>query len=191
VIFPASTEEVQEIVRVCAAHHVPIIPFGTGTSLEGHVNAPAGGVSIDISRWTPFSRSCRGSRRRGAARRDAQGAERASARHRAVLPDRSGRRCELGGMAATRASGTNAVRYGTMKDNVLALEAVMADGRGDPHRRAGAEIGAGYDLTRLMVGSEGTLGIITELTLRLMAFPRRCRRRAAPFPDVERRPATP
>jgi D-lactate dehydrogenase (cytochrome) len=186
VVFPHTTEEVQAIVRLCAAARVPVIGFGTGTSLEGQVNAPYGGVSLDF----------RDMNRVLAVHADdldcvvEPGITRKQLnehlRDRGVFfPIDPGADASLGGMASTRASGTNAVRYGTMKDNVLALKVVLANGEAINTARRAKKTAAGYDLTRLMIGAEGTLGIITELTLRLTGIPETIASGICPFPSVE------
>ncbi|MEO0637456.1 MAG: FAD-linked oxidase C-terminal domain-containing protein [Pseudomonadota bacterium] len=172
VLFAASTDEVADAVQICAQYKVPIIPFGTGTSLEGHVNAPAGGISIDTSRMdavlevNPEDLDC--VVQPGVTREQLNEHIRNMGLFFPVDP---GANASLGGMTATRASGTNAVRYGTMKDNVISVEAVMADGTVINTASRARKSSAGYDLTRLMVGSEGTLGIITKITLRLHGIP--------------------
>ncbi len=172
VVFAQYEADVQALVRLCAAHGVPIIPFGTGSSLEGQVNAPEGGVSLDLSRMDrvlavhPEDLDC--VVEPGVTRE----ALNAHLRDTGLFfPIDPGANASLGGMAATRASGTNAVRYGTMRDNVIGLTAVMADGSLVRTARRAKKTSAGYDLTRLLVGAEGTLGIITSLNLKLYGIP--------------------
>jgi D-lactate dehydrogenase (cytochrome) len=186
VFFPESLEEVQEAVRICAEFRVPIIPFGTGSSLEGHVNAPAGGISLDMSRMKRVLEvnqedlDC--TVEAGITREELNQYLRDTG---LFFPIDPGANASLGGMAATRASGTNAVRYGTMRENVLSLTAVLPDGRAITTARRARKSSAGYDLTRLLVGSEGTLGVITSLTLRLHGIPPAISGGVCPFPSVE------
>jgi D-lactate dehydrogenase (cytochrome) len=185
VVFPETAEEIAALVRICAAERVPIIPFGAGTSFEGHVNAPYGGVSLDTSRMKAI-RAVHASDldvvvEPGVTRNEL---DRELRGRGLFFPIDPGADATLGGMAATRASGTNAVRYGTMKDNVLAMTVVLASGEVIRTGSRARKSSAGYDLTRLMIGSEGTLGVIADLTLRVRGLPESIVAAACPFPDV-------
>ncbi|WP_390911025.1 FAD-linked oxidase C-terminal domain-containing protein [Pseudosulfitobacter sp. SM2401] len=186
VVFPKSQDDVAAIIKVCATHKVPVIPFGTGTSLEGHVNAPAGGISVDVSEMNAIvsvhsdDLSC--VVQPGVTREQLNTYLRDKG---LFFPIDPGANASLGGMASTNASGTNAVRYGTMKDNVLAVTAVMANGDVIRTAQRAKKSSAGYDLTRLMVGSEGTLGLITEITLKLQGIPEAISSARCVFPSVD------
>ena len=186
VVYPQNTADVQTIVRICADKGVPVIPFGVGTSLEGHINAPLGGVSIDFRDMNKMlavhAEDLDCVVEPGITRK----ALNEQLRDQGLFfPIDPGADASLGGMAATRCSGTNAVRYGTMKDNVLAMKVVMANGELMTTSRRAKKSAAGYDLTRLMVGSEGTLGVITELTLKLSGIPEAIASGVCPFPSVD------
>ncbi|WP_029003487.1 FAD-binding oxidoreductase [Azorhizobium doebereinerae] len=185
VVFAASVEDVQAAVRICAAHKIPVIAWGAGTSLEGHVNAPYGGVCIDLSGLNRIlavnteDLDCviepGVTRKRLNEELRDQGL---------FFPIDPGADASLGGMASTRASGTNAVRYGTMKDNVLSLKVVMPSGELITTSRRARKSSAGYDLTRLFIGAEGTLGIIVEITLKLYGIPESVVAGVCPFPTI-------
>jgi D-lactate dehydrogenase (cytochrome) len=186
VVFPVSTGEVQAIVTAAARYGAPIVPFGAGSSLEGHVNAVSGGVSIDTTRMNRVLR---------VSVEDMDATVEAGVTHPQLNKqvNRTGLQfwvdpgadATIGGMAATRASGTTAVRYGTMRETVLGLTVVLADGRVIRTGGRARKSSSGYDLTRLFVGSEGTLGVITEVTVRLYGLPEAISAAVCPFATLE------
>ncbi|WP_238365315.1 FAD-binding oxidoreductase [Mesobacterium pallidum] len=186
VIFPETTEEVATVIRACAEHGCPVVAWGTGTALEAQHLATQGGISLDMSRMNKVL-EVRGEDlnvvvQPGVTREQLNEELRATG---LFFPIDPGANASLGGMAATRASGTMAVKYGTMRENILALEAVMADGSVIRTGSQARKSSSGYDLTHLLIGSEGTLGIITELTLKLQGIPEAISAATCRFESVE------
>lgn len=185
VVFAESTADVADAVRLCAEYRVPVIPFGVGSSLEGHLLAVHGGISIDVSRMNRVlhihAEDLTATVQPGVTRKQLNEAVKSAG---LFFPIDPGADASIGGMTATRASGTNAVRYGTMRENVLSLQIVLPDGEVIETGNRARKSAAGYDITRAFIGAEGTLGIVTEVTVKLHAIPERISAARCSYPDL-------